>query len=203
MMKYCLFGNKEVNGLDSKKDTGTGKNILKKLRHAKMVTLYLVLYDITAVNVSYFAALWLRFDLRYSEIPTFYLIPFCRFAPVYTLFCIILFNYFHLYSSIWRFASYTELGRTIIASVISAVFHGVGISLVFHRMPVSYYLFGALIQFMLVLGIRFSYRFVLLEREARFSKGSKQERIMLIGAGNAGQMILRDITIARETDARV
>lgn len=78
-----------------------------------------------------------------------------------------------------------------------------GISLVFHRMPVSYYLFGALIQFMLVLGIRFSYRFVLLEREARFSKGSKQERVMLIGAGNAGQMILRDITIARETDARV
>lgn len=195
--------NKEVFGLNSKNNHGIGKSILKTSRHASVVTTYLILYDIAAVNVSYFATLWLRFDLRFSQIPAFYLTPFRCFAPVYTLFCILLFNYLHLYSSIWRFASYTELGKTIVASVISAVFHGVGISLAFHRMPVSYYLFGALIQFMLVLGIRFSYRFVLLEREARFSKGSKQERIMLIGAGNAGQMILRDITIARETDARV
>ena len=174
------------------------------LRRSGTSKTYLVIYDIVAVNVSYFAALWLRFDLQYSQIPEYYLSPYCHFTPFYTLFCLILFHYLHLYSSIWRFASYTELARTILASLISAAFHSAVITLVFYRMPASYYLFGAIIQFLLIIGIRFSYRFVLLERSARASRNDdRQERIMLIGAGNAGQMLLRDITISKETNAKV
>lgn len=68
-------------------------------------------------------------------------------------------------------------------------------------MPFSYYFFGILIQFSLTLGIRFAYRFILLERERRrkterFEKG---KRILLIGAGRAGQMIFRDIRGAKES----
>jgi FlaA1/EpsC-like NDP-sugar epimerase len=64
-------------------------------------------------------------------------------------------------------------------------------------MPVSYYFVGAGLQFALVLGIRFSYRMVLLERSRR-GRGKATERpgssrVMLIGAGSAGQMILRDM----------
>lgn len=73
-------------------------------------------------------------------------------------------------------------------------------------MPISYYLAGAVFQLFLVLGIRFSYRFVLLFREARKANASVHENadnVMLIGAGNAGQMILRDFKRAKEIKERV
>ena len=68
----------------------------------------------------------------------------------------------------------------------------------------SYYLFGTIIQFCLITGIRFSYRFVLLER----TRKQKEEEgplhhIMLIGAGQAGQIILRDVERAKEPKGKV
>lgn len=66
-------------------------------------------------------------------------------------------------------------------------------------MPVSCYLFGPLVQFCLTVGIRFSYRFVVLERIRKTkSENSSDKRILLIGAGNAGKLILRDIIRSRE-----
>lgn len=69
-------------------------------------------------------------------------------------------------------------------------------------MPVSYYLSGLLIQFTLTLGVRFSYRFILLLRAKKDDAGI-EKRVMLIGAGNAGQMILRDIRNTKEIDEKV
>lgn len=67
-------------------------------------------------------------------------------------------------------------------------------------MPLSYYVFGIMIQFALTLGVRFSYRFVLLERsrQRKSEEIAKAKRVLLIGAGKAGQMILRDIKTAKE-----
>ena len=70
------------------------------------------------------------------------------------------------------------------------------------RMPVSYYISGIFIQFVLTLGVRFAYRFILLLR-GRHNTELPQKRVMLIGAGAAGQMIFRDIKAAKETNERV
>ena len=82
------------------------------------------------------------------------------------------------------------------ASVITGIWHVVGSCLFMwglgsSRMPISYYVVGMGFQFVLTLGVRFSYRFVLLERSRR-AKAGNSHRVMLIGAGNAGQSILRD-----------
>ena len=69
-------------------------------------------------------------------------------------------------------------------------------------MPVSYYISGIFIQFVLTLGVRFAYRFILLLR-GRHNTELPQKRVMLIGAGAAGQMIFRDIKAAKETNERV
>ena len=34
-----------------------------KIQHWKVIAFYLIVYDIIAVNFSYFLGLWLRFDL--------------------------------------------------------------------------------------------------------------------------------------------
>ena len=62
-----------------------------------------------------------------------------------------------------------------------------------YRMPISYFVFGIVFQFCLTLGIRFAYRFILLLRGRRREEAGYKKRVMLVGAGAAGQMIFRDI----------
>ncbi len=172
------------------------------MEHWQIISALLLLYDILAVNFSYLFALWIRFDCEYTAIPMDYFQVFCWFAPIYTVFCLGVFWKMRLYKSIWRFASYMEFSRIAMATTITALFQILGtvvvsavLGAVSHmRMPISYYFVGTMIQFVLVLGIRFSYRFVLLLRSLRIDrKDDTCSRVMLVGAGSAGQMILRDV----------
>ena len=90
-----------------------------KLEHWHVIALMLAVYDILAVNLSYFLALWLRFDCVVSKISSQYLDAFFRFAPIYTVFCLAVFILLRLYNSLWRFASFRELVRVIVSSVIT------------------------------------------------------------------------------------
>ena len=171
------------------------------LKHWQIVTILLVLYDLLAVNLSYFAALWLRFDCHYTQIPHDYFAAWLKYIPIHSAVCLATFMALRLYRSIWRFASYKELMRVIMSSAITGVLHIIGITLLFRRMPISYYVVGSAMQFAFVVAIRFSYRFVLLLRKNRYDEA--YNRVMLIGAGAAGQMILRDINNSNESGEKV
>ena len=173
----------------------------KGFEHWQIVTVYLMIYDAIAINLSYFLALWLRFDCRYTQIGAEYLHSFARFAPIYTVICIVVFLLLKLYRSIWRFASFNELVRVIIATAVTGILHTVLITAIFGRMPISYYLFGTIIQFILVLGVRFAYRFFLMLKSE--TRSGRKTNVMLIGAGAAGQMILKDIQSAKESEDKV
>lgn len=110
------------------------------------------------------------------------------------------FGVMRLYKSIWRFASYTELLRMVCATIITGAVYCAIVTVFIMRMPISYYIFGILIQFILTLGVRFSYRFILLLR-GRKNTDIRQKRVMIIGAGEAGQMILRDIKNSKEINS--
>ena len=170
-------------------------NALLSFERLHMKDLLFMMYDTAVVIMAYFFALWFRFDCRFTEIPSNYLWAWINFSPIYVVVSIIVFCSFRLYKSIWKFASITEVRRIMCASGILAVTHTVMITLLFCRMPISYYIIGASIQFMLILFIRFAYRFVSMERSKniKLSQSSKSNKVMLIGAGDAGQMILRDL----------
>ena len=169
------------------------------------ISFVLATYDFFAVCIAYFAGLWLRFDGRFSMIPKGYLIPYAQFIIIYAVICIVVFTALRLYNTIWRFASYNELSRVIWASLITCVIHVVGITVFYERMPVSYYIFGAVIQFALIIVARFSYRFILLERSKReaYLRRADAKKVMIVGAGSAGQIILREITHSHEAEDRV
>lgn len=174
----------------------------KKIEHWQKVALILAVYDALVANGAFFFALWARFDFRYRAIPRRYLFAALRFMPIYTLVIWIIFLCWYLYQSIWRFASYRELLRLIGANGVTVLAHWIGITLLFRRMPLSYYLFGAIIQFLATTAIRFSYRLILLERKKRDSNGYAKHA-MIIGAGEAGQALLRDIIHADEVKYKV
>jgi len=167
----------------------------KRFEHWHKVAALLMAYDLVVAIGSFLFALWLRFDCRASMVPDNYLESCFKFSPIYFVACIVVFWCFHLYQSIWRFASFSELKRVIGSIFVLGVFHTVFITVLFERMPISYYIIGVAVQFALTVLVRFSYRFVLLERSRRTKR--PPSRVMLIGAGSAGQMLVHDMQRAK------
>ncbi len=162
-----------------------------RLEHWKKIAIVIAVYDFIAVSVSYFLALLIRFDFRYSMIDTIYLMTWRRFTLIYAAACVLVFMLLGLYKSIWRFAGFNEFTRSLLTSLLMSVVHTAATLLFYRRMPISYYMIGAVLQCIFVLGIRFSYRVILFFSNRSGKRNS--DRIMLVGAGSAGQMILRDI----------
>ena len=178
------------------------KGSKRKFEHWQVVRLLLMVYDFAAVIVSFGIALWLRFDCKVTSVEPQYLTIYTKTIIIYALFCLVVFWFLRLYKSIWRFASYSELLRVILATVVTGVIY-TGSLLVFNlHMPISYYVIGITVQFIATLGIRFFYRFVLLLR-GRTNNEVQKKNVMIIGAGSAGQMLFRDIKHAKETNETV
>ena len=178
------------------------KGSKRKIEHWQVVRLLLMVYDFVAVIVSFGIALWLRFDCKVTSVEPQYLTTYTKTIIIYALFCLVVFWFLRLYKSIWRFASYSELMRVILATVVTGVIY-TGSLLIFNlHMPVSYNVIGITVQFIATLGIRFFYRFVLLLR-GRTNNEVQKKNVMIIGAGSAGQMLFRDIKHAKETNETV
>lgn len=174
----------------------------KKIEHWQIIALYLIVYDVIAINFAYFFGLWLRFDLHFTNIPAEYMSAFLKFAPIYTVFTIFVFAQLRLYNSLWRFASFSELNRVIVASVITTIFNIVGMTAFIQRMPLSYYIIGSVLQFGLTLTIRFSYRYMNLERGRREKETNSLHNAMIIGAGAAGQTLIKELKSSGEAKSK-
>ena len=174
----------------------------KIFNHWRMVMIFLIAYDFIAILFSYLVALWVRFDCNFGDVPELYLQTYFKTIFIYAIFCILVFWAAKLYRSIWRFASYMELIRVIASTIITGVVYTISVCVFVARMPVSYFMFGLVFQFGLTLGIRFLYRFILLLR-SRERTTVPPTPVMLIGAGEAGQMIYRDIRHAKEVNEEV
>ncbi len=166
--------------------------LFDRMKHWHKVAYFLVLYDFITVSFSYFLALWFRFDCKFSHIEYPYFDKYCMIIGPYALFVVLLYWILGLYRSIWRFASFFEIKRLVYATFISVFCNALVVTAFVHRMPISYFVFGIGFQFFFSAVIRFSYRFVLLLRENR-SVDLPNDNVLLIGAGAAGRMILRDV----------
>ena len=175
----------------------------KVFKHWHTISLLLIFSDVAAVHMAYFLALWGRFDFVFSRIPDNYLTPYKQSVTLYALLCVAVLWLFKLYKIIWRFAGVTELVRTIEASFLLSCLYSVGITFFCRRMPLTYYIFGALLQMVFLISARFSYRLVLLLRAQYQPEDAATGRVMLIGAGAAGQMILKDINSSQKTNEKV
>ena len=154
----------------------------------------LILVDIFIVNFSYYLALLLRFYVNHQFNPEAvpYIPLFYRFAPGYTVCCIIVFAFFKLYHGIWRFAGINDANRIIKANIVTCVIQIAGTLLTVGRMPRTYYALGAMIQFMLMMAVRFSYR-ILKGEYIRLTRNKNigSVNVMIIGAGESARIFLQ------------
>lgn len=151
--------------------------------------------DALSVMISYFLALLLRFDFIFSRIPVNYLEGYLWSMPYWILSTIVIFYICRLYHSIWRLASVAELRMIITAYLILMVVDVAGMLFMHLRMPRSYYFMGYVLCFCMTAGTRFSYRLLrsYTNRKRQDEGKDEQDRIMIIGGGEAGQILIKEL----------
>lgn len=157
--------------------------------------LALMLFDGLVVYFSYFLVLVIRFTTanQFRPIADEYLPFFYQFAPWYTFICLVIFVMFRLYDSRWKHAGLNDLNRIFFANLVTVVVQVVGSIVFTRRMPVTYYLIGAVIQFIFIALSRFVYRLVMLEGARLGKRGQTHINVMIVGAGETGRVVRRQI----------
>ncbi len=173
---------------------------MKRLKQTLRDDIWIVLLDIIAVNLSYFMALMMRSaidQVNYHGVGNIsqFFDFFYRFAPFYTVICLIVFYAFRLYGGVWRYAGINDMNRVIGASLLTALLQVLG-TVVFLRgygynhMPISYYTVGAFLQFLLICAIRFSYRIFVIEKHLN---DKKPGTALVVGIGELGEQTIRSL----------
>ena len=180
----------------------------KKLLDLQWVrrALLLLLGDITIIIMASIGALIARFDFSYNSIDAIYLESMYRYLPIHILTTVLIFYFCKMYHSLWKFISIHELGYIILANIVSFFMQIAGFHLMQYPIPRSYFFLEILLQTVMVVGIRFSYRFCRYLKEAReqrFGCGEPQKRVMIIGAGDAGRAIIKEILDSRHLTMKV
>ena len=161
----------------------------------------LVLVDILLITLSGFLALYIRYDFRFSNMEMGYVDCEIRDLPINLIVTIVLFVLFRLYRSVWRFASTTELLNVIGACSGSILAQIVGMSIWGMRMPVSYYLMKYVLLILGIGTVRFMYRILRMLQERRMGeRQDSRKRTMIIGGGEAGAMIIKELQNSRYLD---
>ena len=170
---------------EKKLDKGLPGFILKRIA--------LVLLDAIIMNGSYYLAMLIRFyfggSFRTEKVAELYLPAFQRFWPWYTALAIIVFALWGLYSRRWKNAGLKEFNRLLAANLCTVVIMVAGTLIFVERMPVTYYVIGAVLQLALTALIRFAYRFWILEK----ARLTKQPIKVIVGTGLAANHVISTI----------
>lgn len=171
----------------------------------KFKTLFILfLLDAVSIAGSFFAALWLRHEFNFDEIRPDYLTTYLNIIIPWIVISIIVFVIFRLYNTILSFASMEDLFRISEAYVVLAIV-GIALSVLLKiDMPRSFYIIGIVFSYVCTVGIRFGRR-IINSVSATVTKkhSSRGERIMIIGAGVSGRLLVREYSESDKLDGTV
>ena len=178
------------------------KKLIEKYDLSVMYKVLLVLLDVLFINVSSFLALWLRFNMRISDIEPWYIVSVKEAALANTLVTVLAYAAVKLYTSLWRFASIKELVYVIEGCFVSVLFNVFFYFFTYKPIYRSYFfLYGASL-FLLTCISRFSYRLIRLLYRSNLH-GRHMRNTMIIGAGEACNVVMKELELSTELDSRI
>ena len=171
--------------------------------YMKIVACLLCVVDIIAIYIASFGALLIRFEMNISAVETQYIEGVYDYLFINIICTLILFFVFHLYTSLWKYASLEELCNVVLAVVISGVAQYIGFKIIRVSMPRSFYILYILLLLALEIVIRFSYRFLRFFRNEYGANKKDVMNVMIVGAGDAGVAILKEIRFSKYVTQQV
>ena len=166
---------------------------LKSYVNRKRLAIELVLFDIIAIQLAAFLAILTRFEFRIHTIDPLFIDTLVHYAVLNTFCSICIFAAYRMYSTLWSFASIMDFFNVVKAVLISSVFQFIGIHMLAWPIPRSF-----IVLYIGWLGIaavfpRMMIRILRGGRRIPLQTIGKQAiPVMLIGAGEAGSIILQE-----------
>jgi len=157
---------------------------------------YLILAgDISFIIIAFIAAHMLRFE---GNIPAEYWAGLKKMLPVIVIVKVGVFFIFKLYAGMWRYASLVDLFNVVKASVSSSLIIILFVLFLyrFEGYSRSVFLIDWILTLFLIGGIRAGIRIVLsnnLRSFFSFRDSGDCKRMIIVGAGGAGEKVLREI----------
>ena len=151
----------------------------------------LIVIDAISVILALYGSLVLRFN---GLIEKQYLHHANALVIIVVALSVIIFSLNRLYHSLWQFASVIELKNILIATLLSSFVNIALFEVTGNKLPRSCYIIYFLLLTMFVGGSRFSYRLIRLMKKDFPTKEKRElEKVMIVGAGEAGEKIYREI----------
>jgi FlaA1/EpsC-like NDP-sugar epimerase len=155
--------------------------------------LLLVIYDILAIGLSEFFALWTRFEFSFPQDLVHYFDTALQYSAINITVTLIIFAMMRLYNSLWQYASVQELFNVLIACLLAAGSQSVGMHMLQWSMPRSYYILYFFYILAFITASRFTYRGLRVIRHSYFEGARKGVPTMIIGAGDSAFSLIKDM----------
>lgn len=158
-----------------------------------------ILIDVFLIALAYFSAYLVRFEAQFDQ---FYFQQFVTTLPWVIMIKFAVFYYIGLYKSVWRYISVRDMMDILKAVVLSSfvILSFIVILSRFEGFSRSVFIIDAVFTFILVGGSRGFLR-VLREYLENYRRGGR--RVVIVGAGDAGELVLREIRNNLEIDYQV
>jgi UDP-GlcNAc:undecaprenyl-phosphate GlcNAc-1-phosphate transferase len=158
-----------------------------------------ILIDVILITLAYFSAYLVRFEAQFDQ---FYFRQFVSTLPWVLMIKFAVFYYMGLYKSVWRYISVRDMLDIVKAVVLSSfvILSFIVLSSRFEGYSRSVFVVDAVLTLLLVGGSRGFLR-VLREYLENYRRGGR--RVIIIGAGDAGEMVLREVRNNLEMDYHV
>lgn len=153
--------------------------------------LIVLCHDILLIPIAWFGAYWLRFNLE--RIPAESLVQALAIIPCAIVLQILSYLLIGPYRSMWGFASLHDLAKVIKAVTLGGIALLITVHIVskFHGVPRSIIPLYMILLTTMLSGSRFTLRLIrdILSQQTR----STSQRVLIVGAGNAGESLVRDM----------
>ena len=161
--------------------------------------IFLVITDIILINGSVFLSLIMRFEINIASVPEEYIQKYIVNVIPFTIVTLIIFWCFRMYHSLWQYASIAELYKIVEACVVAELAHLCVTSFMGWMLPRSCYFTSVVFLIVAMSASRFMYR-LLRQLINEYRHTSEQLKIMIIGAGEATSVLMREISNSRYLD---
>lgn len=160
------------------------KRFVLKFRRFFIIATHLFL-----VICAYILAFYLRLDL---SIDNSYWRLIARTLPLLVLIKMVLFGFFGIFSGLWKYVGLADIWRIIKVHILAMLCFIITVHFIFSFVgfPRAVFFLDCILSFCLLAGIRFVTR--LFREKYRPVLGGKRRRAIIIGAGDAGVLVLRD-----------
>ena len=158
--------------------------------------IFLVITDIILINGSVFLSLIMRFEINIASVPEEYIQKYIVNVIPFTIVTLIIFWCFRMYHSLWQYASIAELYKIVEACVVAELAHLCVTSFMGWMLPRSCYFTSGVFLIVAMSASRFMYR-LLRQLINEYRHTSEQLKIMIIGAGEATSVLMREISNSR------